>query len=309
MMATTYSVLETRGTGSWTDNLARPDRAIGGPRFDALLLWGAPIVALAFTFLWVAAATAMPAAIGNRAVGVLVASVGIFTYAHLIAVAPRAYLNRDVFARHRIRLIAVPPLLIAALLLSPKLLACGVVLAIFWDVHHSAMQAFGLSRIYDAKAGNGATVLRRVDLLLNWALYVGPITMGAALIAHFRWFDRFGEVGWQALTQVPAEISGVGAIIRLAGIASWLAITGMALIEYRRAAKQGYRMPAHKLALLLSTGSVSMGVWAFAPPFMAFATVNLFHAIQYFALVWLKEGGRMRTLFGVHLRPAVRPSA
>ena len=304
-MATTFSALETSDDGSWTDDLARQDRAIGGPPFDALLLWGAPIVALVLTFLWVTAAAAMPAGMGDRAVGVLLIGVGILTDAHLVAVVPRAYLNRDVFARHRLRLVAVPPLLVAALLLSPKLLACGVVLAIFWDVHHSAMQTFGLSRIYDAKAGNDTTALRRVDLLLNWALYVGPITMGAALIAHFRWFDRFGEVGWQVLAQVPAEISGAGAVIRLAGIAAWLAITGMAMFEYRRAARQGYRMPAHKLALLLSTGSVSMAAWAFEPPFMAFATVNIFHAVQYFALVWLKEGGRMRTLLGAHIRPGI----
>ena len=27
---------------------------------------------------------------------------------------------------------------------------------------------------------------------------------------------------------------------------------------------------------------------------MAFAMINLFHAVQYFAIVWLKEGGRIR---------------
>jgi hypothetical protein len=52
-------------------------------------------------------------------------------------------------------------------------------------------------------------------------------------------------------------------------------------------------MPAHKAALLLSTGAVSIAAWGFMPPFMAFATVNLFHALQYFAIVWLKEGSRI----------------
>ena len=33
-------------------------------------------------------------------------------------------------------------------------------------------------------------------------------------------------------------------------------------------------------------------------PLVALATVNLYHAVQYFALVWMKEGGRMTDAFG-----------
>ena len=71
---------------------------------------------------------------------------------------------------------------------------------------------------------------------------------------------------------------------------------------YASERRRGYRLPAHKAALLLSTGGVSIAAWGFAPPFMAFAIVNLFHAMQYFAIVWLKEGGRI----GERLRLAPR---
>ena len=86
----------------------------------------------------------------------------------------------------------------------------------------------------------------------------------------------------------------MGAIGDLA-IAAWAATILYAAIAYAGEMRRGYRLPAHKAALLVSTGGVSIAAWGFAPPFMAFAIVNLFHAIQYFAIVWLKEGGRIRT--------------
>jgi hypothetical protein len=57
-------------------------------------------------------------------------------------------------------------------------------------------------------------------------------------------------------------------------------------------------MPAHKAALLGATGAVSVLAWGLAPPFVAFAIINLFHAVQYFALVWLKEGERVSAALG-----------
>ena len=153
--------------------------------FDALLLWGCP---LASPRCWSGCGSAArpccrlrPARQRSRCSP---SAVSVLTFAHLIAVVPRAYLNREVFEANRRRLTIVPVLLVAALTLSPTLLVIGGVLAVFWDVHHSAMQTFGLGRIYDMKAGNGAPVLRRADLRLNWALYVGPIAAGASLMEH-----------------------------------------------------------------------------------------------------------------------------
>ena len=65
------------------------------------------------------------------------------------------------------------------------------------------------------------------------------------------------------------------------------------VIDYARAMRAGYRLPAHKLATLGVTGTVSILAWGFSPPLVALAAINLYHAVQYFALVWVKEGARM----------------
>jgi hypothetical protein len=231
-------------------------------------------------------------------IGILAGAVAVLTYAHLIAVAPRAYLNPDVFSRFRLRLIAVPLMLVAAFLLSPTLLVAGIVAAVFWDVHHSAMQTFGLGRIYDMKAGNHPLALRRVDMALNAGLYIAPILAGASLMEHLAAFERFGAVDWGALTTVPALAEGIGGWIRLVGVLAWAGIVAWSVRAYSRAAAAGYRCSAHKRALLIVTGAVSVAAWGLAPPLVAFVAINLFHAVQYFALVWLKEGKRIAAVAG-----------
>ena len=279
-------------------SLADPARSIGGPRFDAAFFWGAPLLASVLVWTWLLVALTLPAHLGQRAVSLLAYSVAVLTFAHLIAVAPRAYLNRQVFEDNRTKLVAVPIALIAALLVSPVLLVCAAVLTVFWDVHHSAMQTFGLGRIYDMKSGNAPNVLRTTDLRLNWALYVGPIAAGFSLFTHVESFADFGRLDWQSLATMPGVIQSHSVAIRYAAMAAWAATLAWAIFDYRAAAARGYRMPAQKAALLGATGTVSVCAWGLAPPFIAFAIINLFHAVQYFALVWLKEGDRIALRFG-----------
>ena len=268
-------------------------RAIGGALFDSFFFWGAPLVAALFVWLWASVALALPRAAGHAAVALLVGAIAILTFAHLIAVLPRAYFNREVFAANRRRLTIVPLVLIGGLILSPTFLVLGALLVVFWDVHHTAMQNFGLGRIYDMKAGNDAHALRRTDLALNWALYIGPIAAGASLLAHFNGFAPLRDVNLGALATAPGVVQINSGLIAAVAIAAWTTTIIAAAILYARERRRGYRLPAHKAALILSTGGVSIAAWGFAPPVMAFAIVNLFHAMQYFAIVWLKEGGRI----------------
>ena len=287
--AIAYLAKRPRIEGRLTD----ASRAIGGPVFDAACFWGAPLLASLFVWLWATAALALPRAAGHAAIALLIGAIAVLTFAHLIAVVPRAYLNREVFASNRARLTIVPGVLLAALFLSPALLVLGTLLVVFWDVHHTAMQNFGLGRIYDMKAGNDAHALRRTDLMLNWALYVGPLAAGASLLSHFAGFGALRTIDLDALAAAPGVIESHSGLIRDLAVAAWLGTVLAALLFYASEMRRGYRLPAHKAALIVSTGGVSIAAWGFAPPFMAFAIVNLFHAIQYFAIVWLKEGGRI----------------
>ncbi|HEU4651374.1 MAG TPA: hypothetical protein VFS49_08160 [Croceibacterium sp.] len=279
-------------------SLGDPGLAIASPRADMYAFWGSPVLVAALLLAVTGLVARLPGSLQGPAMIGLFAAANIVTFAHLIAVVPRAYFNRDVRRAHFNRVMIVPVVLLAALLASPPLLVCAVVVAFFWDVHHSAMQTFGLSRIYDLKAGNDSHELRRTDLRLNWALYVGPIAAGASLAAHVGKLGLLGELHWTALATAPGIILGHSSEIRLLALAAWVLFVGWAAHDYHRAIRGGYRIPAPKLALLASTGLTSILMWGFAPPLIAFAAVNLFHTVQYFALVWLKEGGRMREMIG-----------
>ncbi len=293
-MATHYHDAVAVAPRAAEGGLADPARAIIGPRRDAVLLWGAPLIAFIAVQAWLHGfATLAPAPVAQGAVYALVTAVGVLTFAHLIAVVPRAYLNPQVFAAYRTRLTVVPVVLLAALVLSPTALIVGGIVAVLWDVHHSAMQNFGFARLYDLKAGNPPTLLRGTDLRLNWALYVGPLAAGAALTGHFDHFPQLDGTTLAALTSVPGVLDGQHAAIRSVAILAYLAVLAWTLVDYVRAMRSGYRLPAHKLATMLATGTVSVLAWGFSPPLVALAAINLYHAVQYFALVWVKEGARM----------------
>ena len=269
---------------------------IMGPRRDALFFWGAPLVALLAVKAWLGLAALQSAATGDNMANALVTFSIIITYGHLIAVVPRAYLNKDVFAAHRMRLTVVPVALIAALMLSPTAFALLGAVAIFWDVHHSAMQNFGLARIYDLKAGNMSERLRRTDLRLNWFLYVGPLAAGACLMLHLHALDRMSDTSLATIAQLPGVLQGQLSTITMIATGLWALAIGAAVVDYRRAMAEGYRIPPHKLALIVTTGFVSLIAWGFSSPLVAFVSINIYHAVQYFALVWLKEGARMKTV-------------
>jgi hypothetical protein len=280
-------------------SLADPARAILGPGRDALLFWGAPLVAFLLVQAWLRGwdQLAPKAAAGPMVIGMF-GVISILTWAHLIAVVPRAYLNPQVFNAYRLRLTIVPVVLIALLLLSPTALAFAAVLAVFWDVHHSAMQNFGFARLYDMKAGNSPQQLRATDLRLNWALYVGPIAAGAALATHTDHFLKFDGTIFQTLTTLPGVLAAEHRGIRLVAVALYAVVISWTAIDYLRAMRAGYRLPAHKLATMVITGVVSILAWGFSPPLVALAAINLYHAIQYFALVWAKEGDHMAGKLG-----------
>ena len=255
---------------------------------------GLSAIALVFAWAWVRLAGLLPGAESDHAIRALVALVAILTYAHLVAVVPRAYFNREVFSAHRGRLTVGPLVLISTMLISTPVFVACLVAAIMWDVHHSAMQTFGLGRIYDMKAGNDGNELRRTDLLLNGALYIGPLAAGAALLAQFHPLQPIGEYGWSALTRVPTMVAGWAGVIRVVAIVTSVAIAGFAATNYARAIRTGrYTLPPHKAVLIATTGSVSLCMWLFTPPFLAYVISNIFHAMQYFAIVWLKEGRRI----------------
>jgi hypothetical protein len=220
-------------------------------------------------------------------------AIGTLTAAHLVAVFFRSHANPKVFPRHRFRFIALPVLAFTAMMLSDWAVCITTVLVTFWDAYHSALQTFGLARIYDRNAGNDARAGRWLDYGLNVLLYVGPIVAGATMLAHFQQFEVFEDVEVPALAAVPAHMTARHGTIARAVLAAGAVYLVVYILGYIRLQRRGYRFSLPKVFLLSTTALVSIWAWGFNAWGMAFLIMNLFHAVQYFALVWWSEGRRL----------------
>jgi len=70
------------------------------------------------------------------------------------------------------------------------------------------------------------------------------------------------------------------------------------VLAYVRLARRGYRVSPHKVALYAITGLCSIFTWGFDSFGEAFFIMNLFHAVQYLALVWVTEGRSLAARLG-----------
>jgi len=214
---------------------------------------------------------------------------GVLVHAHLVAVFVRSHLNRDVFRLHRFRFVVVPIAAFAAMMTSMWAVVIGTLLVTFWDVWHSALQTFGLGRMYDRNLGNDPSAGRTLDLGLNLLLYAGPIVSGATMIAHFQKFELFADVGALFLAEIPQAMTDHQRMLRMAVIAFGAMYVAYYLFAYVRLARRGYAVSVHKVFLLSTTGLCSIWAWGFNPFGQAFLIMNLFHAVQYFGLIWWSE--------------------
>ena len=270
------------------------------PLYDAVFFFLAPVVGV----LAGVVASAWPAA--GRSVAVLGRSqtlesllLASFVHAHLVLVFFRTHLNREVFRTHPRRFTAVPPLLFAAIFLSPRFRAGAVVLGVLWDIYHSAQQTFGLGRIYDRLQGNSPLVGRTLDRWLNHLVYTAPALAGLALIPQLMPLTPSFEVLGRALFTDAVPFARVWRPWVAAGlIGVGVPFIGFYLWSYARLVRGGYHVSLPKVALLTSTALCSVWTWSVDPFGRAYLINNFFHALQYFGLVAWTERRTVATLAG-----------
>jgi hypothetical protein len=270
-----------------------PSWAIVGPLYDAAGFLLPPLVAVAVGVVFSLTEQAQPIIeFFGKPVRPTLLFFGALTQAHLVIVLLRSHGNAAVRRRHPYRFFLVPLVLFTAMVTSAHVLVAASVLVTFWDVYHSALQTFGLGRLYDRRQGNESGVGRRLDIGLNLLLYVGPIAAGATLFDHIKSFNEFQQVGETMLTRVPAAVMGWQWLLRWAIVVGGTLFVLFYIASYGRLVRQGYRVSPAKVFLLASTGLCSIYTWGFNSWGQAFLIMNLFHAVQYFALVWWAEGDR-----------------
>jgi hypothetical protein len=283
---------------------------IVGPRFDWAFFLLPPVASLALAAVLAGTAFAEHRfwIAGKRATGASL-MLGVLVHAHLVAVVARSHLNGEVFRRHRVRFVVVPVVAFAAMMSSLWAVVIATVLVVFWDVYHSALQTFGLGRIYDRNAGNDPRLGRRLDLGLNLLLYVGPIVGGAAMLPHFEKFEAFEDVDAAFFTRIPAFMAGHQRPFVWAILVGGALFVTYYVIAYARLRARGYRISRQKVFLLASTGLCSIYAWGFNPWGQAFFIMNVFHAVQYLALVGWWENGTIRRRLRLDRAQLGRPIA
>ncbi len=270
---------------------------IASPLYDTVLFILAPVLALAL----IVPIAATPWALAwQPLLGIAerpaVLFILVWSHAHAVATFFRSHGNRAIFVQHRFAFAGVPILLLLALMASDWVMVSALVLAPFWAVYHIGMQNFGLCRIYDARRGNPSDAGRHLDYWLHQLINIGPFLAGWSLLSSLESFRLFGDVGWRA----PAEWARVHGSIA-GGLSRALVVIGPLfllcyILSYWRLTKRGYRVSPQKIALLVTTASVSITAWGFLTAWKAVFVMNLFHGLQYFALVWRTENRNMRHL-------------
>lgn len=279
-------------------------RYIVSKTYDWLFFLGAPVLSLLVGILvsdtWLATDERHVATEDDTAIGFFI---GTVIHAHLVAVLFRSHNNPAISKLYPFRFFVAPVILWFAIISSAWLAVAATVVATFWDVWHSGAQTFGFARIYERNHGTPAELGRRLDYWLQQLLYLGPILAGATLMDHVDSFSSFAMVGDTLFSTVPAHVEGHRSWITWGVLSIGAGFLVVYVMSCWQLARRGYRPSWLKVWLVTSTGAVSIYTWGFNSWGQAFLIMNLFHGVQYLALVWAMEGKRIATTLRLPARP------
>jgi len=271
------------------------------PLYDGVLFIGAPLIALAAALAMLGGLPGVmrPATVFGTNEAWVSLFIAVWTYAHLCAVVFRSHVNREIYTRFKYRFTVVPLVLFLSLGLSDWLLVTAVVLAVFWDVYHTAMQNFGFCRLYDSRQGSFSEKGRKLDILVNQLLYVGPIIGGLSFAPTLKAVEQYADVGWFFPIHAANFLIFIQPRLTVLFIVGGTLFLAYYVYTYWKLSQEGYRVSRQKVTILFSTGITSVWAWGFLPPFYAFFVSNFYHALQYFGIVWAIEHRNIRKSIGL----------
>ena len=193
----------------------------------------------------------------------------------------RAYGDRDLFRRFRVRFIAAPLLLLVVCVwLSLTGLTAMRVVLLLWGFWHGLMQVYGFVRIYDAKVGSFANSTAKLD----WWMCFSWFSLG--LITSQGRMSNLLEVFYQAGGPLisPGLVNG----FRLAWGIGTIGVTVAFLVNHVIQVRRGTPPSGIKLVLM----ATSFAFWWYAMVWIdsvliGIALFEIFHDVQYLAIVWI----------------------
>jgi hypothetical protein len=199
----------------------------------------------------------------------------------------RAYGDRALFDRFKIRFVVAPLALLAVCVWSSiyDIQAIQLV-AMAWGIWHGMMQTYGFCRIYDAKASAKAAARARVDLALCFAWF-----SAAVLLSPMRFrtlLELYYESGGPVVASAAVEAIRTAVVVALGLItivflwrqwSDWRAARGASPV---------------KMTLLVS----SIAFWWYCNNgvqniLVGIALFEVFHDVQYLAIVWIYNRARV----------------
>lgn len=224
-------------------------------------------------------------------------------HSHLVIVFFRSHVNPKVRPRWPVRFWLVPLVLFVTTLVSLPALGIVLIVTTFWDVYHSSLQTFGIGRIYDMKAGADVNKGRNVDIALNHLIYIGPLLVGPVWGPTLQVFDLVPQVGLAFGPQARVLLLEAQPAMRIAVfVAAPLVIIAYAVHVGSRV-RAGERLSWQKHVLFATTAVASVAAWGFGSFGQALLVMNLFHSVQYFAIVWWSEREHIGRVFGTRELP------
>ncbi len=205
----------------------------------------------------------------------------------------RAYGDRALFARYRLRFLLVPLLVFGmALLFSPPsavrsalqlpwthLHGLELVLLV-WGTWHGLMQTYGFMRIYDVRMGVNDRWTAWLDHALCLSVFVAGVAFSDSRmfgVADAMWQSGLPLFGpeWVAWTRMAVGGAGVCVLVAYA-------------INQIRLRRQGVPLSWIKLLLIGTTGWFYWFTGRLSTNLLiGLAMFEIYHAIQYDAIVWI----------------------
>jgi len=193
----------------------------------------------------------------------------------------RAYGDRALFCRYRLRFIVAPIALVLLCILGATYHFHGLILiSVVWAVWHALMQTHGFARIYDAKAAAFDDYTRWLDFAVTLSWFGGALVLcdqpTKLLLAHL--YNSGGPT-------VPAELLSAVRLVWL------IAMIGSALLFALNVATRCVRrLPVNPIKVVLLAVSVGFYWYAYAGAqniLVGAAMFEIFHDIQYLTIVWV----------------------
>ncbi|MEM8944437.1 MAG: tetratricopeptide repeat protein [Planctomycetota bacterium] len=223
-------------------------------------------------------------------------SLGVIAFASLGHHLPgfmRAYGDRELFARYRLRFLFVPVMVLAiALLFSPPsglARAFGLpwthlhgleLVLLIWGTWHGLMQTYGFMRIYDIRQGVNDRWTARLDHWLCLSVFAAGVAFSDARvfgIANAMWQCGLPTFGPQWLEWLRLGVGGAA----VATLAAYV-------VNQVRLRRQGIQQSWVKLLLIATTGWFYWYTGRLSTNVLiGIAMFEIYHAVQYYAIVWI----------------------